>query len=235
MNLQNMKENLPEAYRKGMQDFYGRNFAVSPEVLIPRPETEAIIDEVKLLSGRAYLPGMKTPKRVLPEEPVILDIGTGSGCIAITLKLETPEASVIGMDISNEALRVARENALKLKAEVDFVGSDLLVDYTGPEPDVVVANLPYVDEDWEWIDKEALAAEPRLALYAKDHGLELIKQLIEQAEKIWDKDNGGTGKRWLLLEADPCQHEDIVSYATKCGFTHEKTNGFALVFSMKRR
>lgn len=220
-----MNENWPEAYKKGVKDFYGRDFLVSPDVLIPRPETETAIDEVLLLSGRPYLPGMKKPERNLPENPVILDVGTGSSCIATTLKLEIPEAKVIGLDISKKALKVARENARRLGAEVDFLESDLLYNYHGPHPDVVVANLPYVDETWDWLDKSALSHEPSLALYAKEHGLALIFRLIRELASFEN-----TSSMWVLLEADPCQHEETIEYATKAGFTHKKTSGFWLVF-----
>ena len=225
-----MNDKKPEAYKRGYQDFYGRDFEVTPNVLIPRPETEAIVDEVKLLAGRPYLSGMKVPVRELSEKPLILDVGTGSGCIAITLKLEIPEVKIIGVDISEEALNVARNNADKLSAEVDFVHSDLLYNYCGEKPDVIVANLPYVDEEWEWLDKEALNFEPRLALYAKKQGLELIFVLIKQVEGMWSGEHKD-GKRWLILEADLCQHNKIVEFAAEHGFLHEKTNGYALVFS----
>lgn len=220
-----MSENWPEAYKKGYQDFYGRDFLVSPDVLIPRPETETIIDKVKLLAGQSYLPGIKAPARKLPENPLILDVGTGSSCVAVTLKLEIPEAEVIGLDISSKALHIARENAEKLGANVDFVQSDLLDNYHGGTPDVIVANLPYVDRDWEWLDKEALDAEPELALYAPDRGLSLIFKLINQAKILW---KNSKDKKWLILEADPCQHEEIIKYATERGISHVKTSGFIL-------
>lgn len=219
-----MKENWPEAYKKGKQDFYGRDFAVSPDVLIPRPETEMMIDEVLLLAGKPFLSGMTVHDRKLPENPVIVDVGTGSGCVAITLKLELPEAEVIGLDISDKALRMARCNAEKLGASVDFVGSNLLESYRGASPDLIVANLPYVDKEWSWLDKEALGAEPGLALYAENHGLALIFRLIDEALNRC---------KWLILEADPCQHEHIIEYASAHGFLHEKTSGFQLVFSVK--
>ncbi|MBQ9403033.1 HemK family protein methyltransferase [Candidatus Saccharibacteria bacterium] len=221
-----MSESLVKAYKRGYQDFYGRDFVVSPDVLIPRPETEAIVDEVKLLAGQSYLPGMKAQKQKLSENPLILDVGTGSGCIAITLKLEIKEAEVVGLDVSSKALRIARENAEKLGASVDFVGSDLLCNYRGKVPDVIVANLPYVDENWEWLDKEALSKEPELALYATNGGLDLIFGLINQAKMLWQNDSG---EKWLILEADPCQHQRIIKYATERGISHLKTNDFILV------
>lgn len=221
-----MNENWPEAYKKGTQDFYGRDFLVSPDVLIPRPETEAAIDEVLLLAGKPYLPGMIAPRRKLPEKPLIIDVGTGSSCIATTLKLEIPEAEVVALDISESALAVARENAKRLGARVEFLWSDLLKNYQGKMPDVIVANLPYVDENWEWLDKEALSFEPSGALYAEKHGLALIFELIDEIKEL----DNSKSLMWVLLEADPCQHDDIIKYAKKAGLGHQKTSGFWLVF-----
>lgn len=217
-----MSNELPEAYKRGYQDFYGRDFIVTQDVLIPRPETETIIDEVKLLAGKPYLPGMKKPQRQLSEKPLILDVGTGSGCIAIILKLEIPEAEVVGLDISESALNIARNNAEKLGASVDFVHSDLLKDYRGKKPDVIVANLPYVDKKWEWLDMEALGCEPELALYAKERGLALIFELVSEVKNLKNV--------WFVFEADPCQHVEIIKYAEKRGLKHQKTSGFQLVF-----
>ena len=219
-----MNESLPEAYKTGTKEFYGREFSVSPSVLIPRPETEQLIDEVLLLAGKSYLPGMKSPERRLSDRPRIIDVGTGSGCIAITLKLEIPEVDMIALDISENALKVARKNADELHADIDFIGSDLLANYHGEEPEVIVANLPYVDESWNWLDRDSLSHEPDLALYAKDGGLALIKKLLDQInERDWNST--------ILLEADPCQHEAIIKYAKNRGFNHLKTNGFIINFS----
>ena len=210
---------MNEGWRK--VNFYGRDFTITPDVLIPRPETEMMVDAVLNLAGKAYLPGVKPAPRVLPEKPRILDVGTGSGCVAASLALELPEARVVACDISEKALNVARENAAKLGAEVEFIGSDLLVDMAG-DFDVVVANLPYVDANWEWLDKEALSKEPEIALYAEDGGLALIKKLIDQTEKCKAK--------YLILEADPCQHERVTDYAASHNYSLLETRGFALVF-----
>ena len=200
-------------------DFYGRDFIVTPDVLIPRPETEMMVDMVLNLAGKPYLPGVKPGKAVLPNNMTILDVGTGSGCVAVSLKLELPQATVVASDISRKALTVARENARILGADVEFIQADLMDGIT-IQPDVVVANLPYVDENWEWIDKEALSAEPSLALYADDGGLKLIKRLIDQVAE--------RGIRHLILEADPCQHEQIEEYANKKSLTINETRGFIL-------
>lgn len=205
-------------------DFYGRDFIVTPDVLIPRPETEMMVDAVLNLAGKAYLPGVKPAPRVLPENPRILDVGTGSGCVAVSMALELPKARVVACDISEKALNVARENAANLEAEVEFVKSDLMNDIPG-DFDVVVANLPYVDENWDWIDKEALSKEPEIALYAEDEGLALIKKLISQVaeRKI----------NYLILEADPCQHEAVIAYATNNNYSLLENRGFCLVLRFK--
>ena len=183
------------------QDFYGRDFLITQDVLIPRPETEQLIDMILNLAGKPYLPGVRPSKRVLPETPIILDVGTGSGCIATTLALELPEAKVYASDVSEKAIEVAQKNAATHGAPISFIISYLLenVNFT---PDVIVANLPYVNESWDWLDKDSLSREPSLALYAKDHGLALIKELIDTADS-----------EFLILEADPCQHEAITNYA----------------------
>lgn len=201
-------------------DFYGRDFIVTSDVLIPRPETEMMIDAVLNLVGKSFLPGVKPSEARLPRDCRILDVGTGSGCLAITLKRELPEARVAACDISKKALSVAQENANRLKAEIEFIESDLL-DNIKDNYDVIVANLPYVDENWDWIDKEALSKEPAIALYAEDGGLALIKKLIQQASerKI----------PYLILEADPCQHERIIDYARKFNYPLLETRGFCLV------
>lgn len=223
-----LSSDRPLAYKTGVQDFYGREFIVTPDVLIPRPETEQIIDTVLSLAGRQYLPGVKPPKRQLPHNPVILDVGTGSGCIAVTLALEMPNTTVYATDISKPALEVATKNAAKHGASITTIISHLLDKVKTrqiPTPDIVVANLPYVDYEWDWIDHRALSFEPSIALYADKHGLALILQLIEQASEL--------GIRFLVLEADPCQHDSIAKYAATHSYELVEINGFVLAFRLK--
>lgn len=204
--LQRRKNHEPLAYILGYKEFYGRKFAVTPDVLIPRPETEAIINLVKELK---------------PEK--ILDVGTGSGCIAITLKLELPESDVFAVDISPKALPIARKNAEKLAVKINFQESDLLSKVQG-KYDLIVANLPYVDKKWDWLSPE-LAFEPELALYAEDSGLYDIKHLISQAEAHLT--NSGA----LVLESDLSQHAKIKEFVennTKLSLV--KTEGLAQLF-----
>jgi len=194
-------EGEPLAYILGYREFYGRRFFVTPDVLIPRPETETIIDIVK---------GLKPA--------TILDVGTGSGCIAITCALET-DAQVDAVDISDDALRIAQKNAAHHGAKVNFHKSDLLSNFT-PEPDtLIIANLPYVDASWDWLDHQSLDHEPSLALYAEQGGLELIYKLIDQHP---------SNTAGLILEADPCQHEAIINYATKNSLKLEKQQGYII-------
>ena len=200
MMLQLRLKFMPVAYIIGEKEFYDRKFKVTPDVLIPRPETENIIDAVISMNT---------------DDKVIVDVGTGSGCIAITLALETT-AKVIGIDKSIPALRVAQTNAERLGARVDFVVGDLLADYQGPEPDIVVANLPYVDRNWEWTSPE-IRHEPAEALFAENGGLELIYRLVDECKA-----------KYLILEADPSQHQKIIAYSKK--YQLIKKDGYILVF-----
>ncbi len=225
-----MSGSLLKAYKSGYQDFYGQDFLVTPDVLIPRPETEGIIDTVLVLAGVSYLPGVKVEKSVLPKNPKILDVGTGSGCIAITLKNKLPEASVTACDISSKALEVAQKNAENFGAEINFVQSDL-TERTGIDFDVIVANLPYVDKNWDWLDHEALSKEPKLALFAEDHGLAIIKRLIEEIANSGAYD---FAEKYLVLEADPCQHDEIKKYAQDYGFRILRVNGFIVLLGRRQ-
>ncbi len=221
-----MNASSNQAYNRGLQDFYGRDFLIAPSVLIPRPETEAIIDIVKSLAGKSILPGVKAREPKIAENAKILDVGTGSGCIAITIKKELPFTTVTGVDIDESTLEIAGKNAERLAADVKLIKSNLLKNIK-EQYDIIIANLPYVDPEWDWLDKEALSIEPSIALYAEDHGLALIKELIDQAKL--------NPPKYLILEADPCQHEEITKYATKNGFQHAETRGFALLFSFCTR
>lgn len=228
-----MNANWPKAYRDGVVDFYGREFQVSPAVLIPRPETEMIVDSVLVLAGKSYLPGVRAPQSVISGGLSILDVGTGSGCLAVTLGLELPAARVFAVDVSPAALEVAKENARRLGAKVEFYDSDLFSNVPeevfSAENLVVVANLPYVDPDWEWLDRESLSYEPEMALFAKGGGLSVYVRFFQELQGLAC---GKTcGKLWVVIEADPCQHARLKKYAESLGFRHTKTRGFALEFT----
>ena len=162
----------PVAYITGVREFYGREFMVTRAVLIPRPETEGVIEAIP--------PGLLTAHG--SGTPVVLDIGTGSGCLAITLALEHPAARVIATDVSHEALTVARENAQRLGADrVEFAEASL-VPAGLPPLDLIVTNPPYVPErDRESLSPDVRDFEPALALFAGEDGLGVIRTLLPQA------------------------------------------------------
>lgn len=205
-------DRVPLAYITGHKEFYGRRFIVNPSVLIPRPESETIIEILKeLLPNTKALPGHT--KR-------LVDIGTGSGCLGITAKLEFPELEVTLTDISRHALTVAKKNAEALHAEVILLRSNLLTDYL-LQPDIILANLPYVDESWERSPETNY--EPALALFARSGGLGLINKLLVQASEALPRDG------LLLLEADPEQHNAIQTRARNLGMRPIVTRDYCLV------
>ena len=213
------KKQVPLAYLIDTKEFYGRNFYVTKDTLIPRPESETIIE--------LAVEEAKTWDKDSRFKHTILDVGTGSGCLAITMALEVPEAYVIASDISPKALEVAKANAERLDAEVDFYESDLLKNLKLEQaPDILIANLPYVDPAWEWTSPE-LTYEPELALYAKNGGLDLIYKLLAQIMERWQSEKK---THVLLLEADPIQHKKIIGEAVSRGFDFVKQDNFILEF-----
>jgi release factor glutamine methyltransferase len=207
--LQLRLDRTPIAYIIGHKEFYGRRFKVTTATLIPRPESEDMVTIVTEIA----------PKNIalIPQSLRIVDVGTGSGCLGITAKLEIPEATVTLIDMSNHALTVAKHNAKALGADVLIQRGDLLRGYPFAI-DIIMANLPYVDREWE-VSPET-QAEPAMALFAGSNGLALINQLILQAsQKLVPK---GT----LLLEADPRQHDAIIAIAKTHGLAHRQTRGF---------
>ena len=151
------------------QDFYGRDFRVGPEVLIPRPETELLVEAVL---------------RLRPSARVILDAGTGSGAIAITLALES-RALVLALDFSRDALHVAVENARRLNASVAFLQSDWLSAIVDQSVDVVASNPPYVAEaERDLLQREVRDWEPALALFGGQSGLDVYQRLIPEAWRV---------------------------------------------------
>ena len=169
----------PTQYITGRQEFYGREFRVTPDVLIPRPETEHLIES----SLTRLRPGDK-----------VLDVGTGSGAIAITIALET-SAHVYATDISTAALRIANENARRLHAPVTFIDTDLISCFADATFDLVASNPPYVPKtDHPALQREVRDYEPEVALFGGPSGLEIYERLIPEARRVLRP--GG----WLLLE-----------------------------------
>ncbi|MFC0185549.1 release factor glutamine methyltransferase [Pseudarcicella hirudinis] len=176
-----LKKNEPVQYIIGETEFYGRNFKVTKATLIPRPETEELI---QLVSDRY--------KNFTGESLKILDIGTGSGCIAVSLAKELPVPEVMAFDISEEALKVAEENARMNDAKVSFLKTDVLnidVAQMSEKFDIIVSNPPYVtNREAEDMQKNVLDFEPHLALFVEDHDpLIFYRRIAELAGKCLNR------------------------------------------------
>lgn len=192
-------DRTPLAYIIGHKEFYGRQFAVTPSVLVPRPESETMIEWLLELTAEEII-----PKR-------LIDVGTGSGVLGITAKLERPHLDVTLTDIDAKALSVASRNAAALGTEVYTRRDNLLSNQTF-SVDYILANLPYVDASWTDTSPE-LHHEPHHALYASDEGLKIINQLIPQITR-WLKPDGTA-----FLESDPSQHPQIIETARELSLT----------------
>ncbi len=216
----------PTAYVIAKREFYGRDFVVRPGVLIPRPETELIVDRARELSkGRGG-------------ELALADMGTGSGCLAVTLALEISGARVWGTDISEEAVEVARENAELLEAEVDFRVADgtgglrEVVGEFGAPMDLIVSNPPYVEPgETESLAPEVREYEPDGALFAPegdpDHW---VRALLESGRELLAQDGV------LLVELGHMQGPRVLALAEGLGWSaalHKDLDGISRVFEAK--
>jgi len=191
----------PLAYLLGEREFYGRSFGVGPAVLVPRPETESLVQVAYELARKVAAPRL-------------LDLGTGSGCIAITLALEVPRAEVVAAEISPPALEIARANATRLGARIDFVESAWYAAVRG-RFDVIVANPPYVAEGDPHLGE--LRFEPAIALVATDDGLSCLRRIVEGAAPHLKR--GG----WLVVEHGSDQAARVRELFSTAGFEAVET------------
>ncbi|MCL1622726.1 peptide chain release factor N(5)-glutamine methyltransferase [Moraxella sp. Tifton1] len=197
--IDKMKDGVPLAYLTSEQEFFGRVFTVNEHTLIPRPDTERLVEVVldwvregSMVSGK------------------ILDLGTGSGCVAITLAKELPKWSVLAVDFSADALSVAMNNAKKLTADnCAFVQSDWYqnIHHTF---DIIVSNPPYIADDDEHL--AGLTAEPIMALVADDGGLADIRRIIHGAKKYLNKQG------LLIIEHGHDQRQSVQAIFEQCGY-----------------
>lgn len=198
---------VPAQYITGHQEFWGLDLVVTPAVLIPRPETEHLIETV--LELKTANSGLQISH---PQEPLrIVDVGTGSGCIAIALAKEFPSAEVHATDISSAALEIARANAARyqLDTRIQFHETDLCAGLKAPF-DLVVSNPPYVGEsEADQVQLEVRKFEPRSAVFAGPSGTEVITRLSAQAHQLLRP--GG----WLVLEIS-----GTIAERVRCGLTN---------------
>lgn len=231
--LQLRLERVPIAYILGKKEFYGREFKVTPSTLVPRPESEDVVEMMKIIESCDDKNFDSTPpsqSRVTYEKPSVqatkklIDIGTGSGILGITLKLELPHLAVYLSDISQSTLHIAKLNAQHLKASVKTLPPSDLFSKINGKYNYIVANLPYVDKSWPDISPE-LAHEPAGALFADQGGLGVIFKLITQAPAHMQPNS------YLLLEADPSEHAAIINHAKTHSLTKVKQLGYCLAFN----
>ncbi|MBP1969859.1 release factor glutamine methyltransferase [Virgibacillus natechei] len=171
---------VPVQHLTGVESFYGREFQVNEQVLIPRPETEELVQHV-----------INVTKQNKETHPTIVDIGTGSGIIAITLALELPNANVYATDISEEALKIASENAAHLDASVTFLQGDFLQPLINHaiRPDLIVSNPPYIAKSDEvHLSDTVKTFDPKLALFAEENGLAAYRKIIEQLPEVLNEE-----------------------------------------------
>lgn len=189
---------VPAQYITGHQEFWGLDLIVSPAVLIPRPETEHVVETALALGARE----LNQDQQLRAEAPAphglrIVDVGTGSGAIALALAKELPAAEIHATDISGDALEVAQTNAARhdLASRIDFRRADLLAGFSAASVDIVVSNPPYVGEsEEESVQLEVRKFEPRNAVFAGPTGMEVIERLIPQAHAVLRP------RGWLVFE-----------------------------------
>ena len=185
--VQERARGCPTQYIIGHQEFWGLDFIVSPAVLIPRPETEHVVETVLELVKEHNLRGKFR----------LIDVGTGSGCIALALASELPQTEIHACDVSEEALEVARANAARLGLEkrVQFRHSDLFSAYAGEQFDFVISNPPYVGEsEADKVQKQVREFEPKAAVFSGWEGMDIYKRLIPQAYAALKPEG------WLVME-----------------------------------
>lgn len=207
----------PLAYIRGKTEFYSREFVVNKFTLEPRPETESMVDIVKsIVKSRENL--------------VLADIGTGSGCIAVSVKLELSSVKMLASDVDVKCLEIARENSEKHGANVTFYEGNLL------EPikeniDILLCNLPYVPKDHKL--NKAARFEPKHAIFGGKDGLDIYRELFHQIKALHISRYSAeyvTLMEYVLTESLPFQHADLAEIAKNAGYSLERTDDFIQCF-----
>lgn len=200
------KQHTPLAYIRGRAPFYGREFIVNERILVPRPESETMIDLLKKLP--------------LPAGPKVVDIGTGTGCLGITAALELKHVKLELYDIDLVAIRLAKQNARAFNVTVACRKSNLLE--LKPVTDVLLANLPYVPDSYKL--NQAAEHEPRHAIFGGKDGLDLYRRLWQQIAALPDQ------PLFVLTESMPPQHQTLSNLAQAAGYLPYQDEDFIQVF-----
>ena len=167
----------PPQYLIGSEAFLDYRFKVTPDTLIPRPETEELVEKCLKLTQKQANQALK-----------VVDVGTGTGAIAISLKDKRPDWQMTAVDLSAAALEVAKENAQEIGVQLDFILSDCLDEVVGPI-DILISNPPYISQDeYELMDESVRQFEPKMALFAENDGLAIYEKLARQAQSKLAKD-----------------------------------------------
>ncbi len=228
----------PLAYVRKKTEFYGREFYIDHCVLEPRPESETMIELLKVILSENEGSQNKILRATQNDGLLIIDIGTGSGALAITAKLELPKVRVIGTDIDKKCLAVASRNAKLLKADVEFIEGDLLEPLMNEERrtkndeifssvphspfSILLCNLPYVPDGFR-INPAAMA-EPRIAIFGGPDGLDIYRKFFKQLRDF------RLSPSLIFTESMPPQHQKLASIAKSAGYRLLKTDDFIQVF-----
>lgn len=206
--LQKRAISIPIAYLKGESEFYGRKFKVTKDTLVPRPESEYLIEMFKELT-------------LTEKINKVADIGTGCGALGITIKLENPSVQLYLSDISLNALKIAKHNCLQNNVKVKIFKADLLEPNTGPY-EVLICNLPYVPDKFEI--NNAAKHEPRLALFGGKDGLSLYRKLMKQVHSLdWRP-------KYVFTESLQSQHEELMKLMLRYNYTEISKKGLIQLF-----
>lgn len=208
--IQRRFQHEPIAYIRCKSEFYGREFKVNKHTLEPRPETETIIEMLKGLA--------------LTKPLTIVDIGTGTGCLAITAKLEFPDCRVVATDIDSKCIQTSRKNAEHYKTSIEFRQGNLLEPFRNDlsEEWLIIANLPYVPDDH--VINKAATFEPKHAIFGGPDGLDLYRIMFQQIDGINNK------PIYILTESLPFQHTKLSTIARKSGYKQIKETDFSQCF-----
>lgn len=205
--LERRASHEPLSYIRGKTEFYGREFIVDKHVLEPRPESETMIDLLK---------------KIPVSDSNIVDVGTGSGALAITAKLELPSVIVEAVDIDPGCLAVAKRNARKYSADIKFSQANLLQPLSNQRSYTLLCNLPYVPDSFTI--NQAAMREPKIAIFGGPDGLDLYRQLFGQIK------SHQLNIQYILTESLPTQHQTLVDIAKHHGYRQQTTDDFIQLF-----